>query len=301
MLLLDAPQPPVIPVGEPILDMPGDDTLPNQYRACFGPFAKEAFLDVSSPSRTGLDDLKASGSADFSVGQFHMLQQALPTQSLIVVDLRQESHGLVNNMCVSWFSIWDSVNAGKSVEQAEEDEARRLQQIADKGLVRLNRWAGKDNGDPAHWVTVRIPVQVRKTETEEELVTGSGARYYRIAAADLQPPDAEDVDRFIQLYRTLGPEDWLHFHCCAGNGRTTTFMTLYDMMRNYGKVSAADIIARQHFIGGIDLTDLNRKPGKVEWSQQRLDAVNRFYRYCQEQGPGYPLLYSEWLKQQPAA
>lgn len=39
------------------------------------------------------------------------------------------------------------------------------------------------------------------------------------------------------------------FHCEAGEGRTTAYMAMYDMMKN-PDVSLKDILYRQHLLGG---------------------------------------------------
>lgn len=41
----------------------------------------------------------------------------------------------------------------------------------------------------------------------------------------------ENIDEFIKLYKSLPKDAWLHFHCEAGKGRTTTFLAMYDMMK----------------------------------------------------------------------
>ena len=51
--------------------------------------------------------------------------------------------------------------------------------------------------------------------------------------------------------KTLG----YHFHCKEGIGRTTTFMIMYDIMKNYKEVSLNDIIKRQYLPSGIKEKD----------------------------------------------
>ncbi len=44
---------------------------------------------------------------------------------------------------------------------------------------------------------------------------------------DDMAPDAAQTDRFVEFCRTMAPGTWLHIHCRAGHGRTTTFMVMY--------------------------------------------------------------------------
>ncbi|MEQ8224825.1 MAG: hypothetical protein ABRQ37_21075, partial [Candidatus Eremiobacterota bacterium] len=100
----------------------------------------------------------------------------------------------------------------------------------------------------------------------------------------------KQVDNFITFYKNLSPDTWLYFHCKAGRGRTTTFMTMYDMMRNYDKAGRDDIIKRQWLLGGAKLSE---KPVD-EAEKDRWDFIVKFYDYCLQNGPDYKILWSEW-------
>jgi hypothetical protein len=143
-------------------------------------------------------------------------------------------------------------------------------------------------------------VGVVRVASEQEVVERSGARYCRLTVPDhLRPPDAE-VDRFIALVRELKPDAWLHFHCRAGHGRTTTFLVLYDMLRNADRVSAADIVARQAAVPPFyDLFD--EKRNAQEHYQERARFVRAFYDYARAFREGYKGSWTDWLKEHPAA
>ena len=120
-------------------------------------------------------------------------------------------------------------------------------------------------------------------------------------------PDPEQlllVDVQDAFLRALPAGGWVHFHCRAGKGRTTTFIALYDMLRNAGTVSLKDIVARQSdLIGGYDV--LAPEPGgdfepwKAGVTSDRVAFVTAFYNYARANPNGSPLLWSEWLKTQP--
>ena len=44
-------------------------------------------------------------------------------------------------------------------------------------------------------------------------------------------PSSDALNRFVKLCVSLNPGDWVHCHCHGGDGRTTTFLTLFDMVR----------------------------------------------------------------------
>src|SRR5258706_13059159 len=135
--------------------------------------------------------------------------------------------------------------------------------------------------------------------SEEELAKSSGLDYFRITASDHRKPTMDDVDLFIDNIRSLAGNYWLHFHCHAGDGRTTTFMVMYDMMRNAKKVTFDDIIMRQHLIGGLDLTKDEDFPSwDKQYAIERTDFLKNFYEYCKANDDNFKTSYSMWLKRE---
>ena len=127
-----------------------------------------------------------------------------------------------------------------------------------------------------------------------------GKRYHRIYVADFHPPEDTQVDDFVKVAKALPGKAWVHFHCAAGDGRTTTFMVMYDMMQNALAVDAAAIIKRQFYLGGINLADTaNTSEWKRPWAVERYKFVELFYRYCRAQIPNrFAVSFSDWKKQQ---
>lgn len=77
-----------------------------------------------------------------------------------------------------------------------------------------------------------LTLTITKTQTEEQVVKEAGLRYVRFATTDSSWPEPQTVDRFVEFVRNLPENTWLHFHCHAGHGRTTSFVAMYDRMRN---------------------------------------------------------------------
>lgn len=91
------------------------------------------------PIREGLDELQASGSAQFSLNQFSALTKALQengAKDIYIVDLRQENHGFFNNDAVSWYGKRDWANIGKSRKEIIRQEMNLLKANLNKNTKR---------------------------------------------------------------------------------------------------------------------------------------------------------------------
>ena len=86
-------------------------------------------------------------------------------------------------------------------------------------------------------------------------------------------PTDDMVDYFIDIVKNQPKNSWFHFHCKEGIGRTSTFMIMYDMMKNYQSVSADEIIKRQ-------LALANYKESTIEsfYNKERIGFLNEFYK-----------------------
>lgn len=271
------------------LTMDNQEVLPRNFRMVTDPYYFP-FLTRHFPTRLGLDNLKASGSAQFSEKSLQKLLKTLPISNhhLIIIDLREESHGFINGIAVTWRDEKDWGNINKNDQEIFEDENNRLDAIFQNQTVIIQN--NKDDINAANTTTL----QVTKVQSESDLMTAYGVDYYRLTITDhIRPPD-QDVDTFIKFVHNLPENTWLHFHCAAGKGRTSTFLTMYDMMHNAKKVSLEDIFERQALIGGKNFND---QPDPYIWkyslSSDRIQFLRDFYRYCQEKEDS-TLSWSEW-------
>ncbi len=242
------------------IDLKLANALPRNFRTTDDRF-KESKGETLA--RTGLKDLRASGSGEFTPEGLKLLL-ARTRGPVTVFDLRQETHIFVNELPVSWYATNDWVNVGRSQSAIEADEASR----------------------------------VECASTEHDIVGAGGASYVRLTITDHARPLNEEVDRFILAVRALPENAWAHFHCEAGLGRTTTFMVLYDMLRNANRVSLEDIVTRQKILGNN--YDVLQPAEPANWKAphmaDRAAFVRAFYDYARANPNGQPQLWSEWLK-----
>ena len=123
--------------------------------------------------------------------------------------------------------------------------------------------------------------------------------YIRLPVTNYSKPDDKIVDGFIKLVTGLPKNIWYHFHCRAGRGRTTTFMSMLDMMYNADKVSSYDILKRQHLLGGVNLTAINTKYSKKLnlCIKERLAFLKEFYQYCLKNKKNrFKTSWADWKK-----
>lgn len=163
------------------------------------------------------------------------------THYFVDVDLRQEWHGFINAHAVRWMEDsdpvlveYDWVNLGKARDEILAQEPDLLK-TASAGKTKFYT---HPKGPKLEAFAFTAPAESFSFGTEADLVKsrlGEG-HYIRLTIPDhLKPATDRDVDLFTsELERVFvaaqkeGKVPWIHFHCAAGQGRTTTFMTLYE-------------------------------------------------------------------------
>ena len=239
-----------------ILDSDSKKSLPNRFR------------DVTL--------LNISGSAQFTKDQIEPLKRAINKENICIVDLRQESHGLLNDLAICYHNFYKLVNNGFDTIETIEKENSELNKIKLGSTVSIFHKSGK----------LYNCVTAEYVSTEEKAVIDCDMQYKRYAVRDGGVPTPETVDDFVGFIKNKPDDLHLHFHCHAGEGRTTTFMVLYQIMNNQNNLSLDQILSYQYNIGGIVLGN----------DGYRLDFLDSFYEYIQEnKASNYSIPYSQWI------
>jgi protein-tyrosine phosphatase len=251
---------------------------------------------------TGLTTLRCSGSAIFSVEQLTRMDQEIEGD-ILVVDLRQESHAFLNGLPVTWEADNDWVNVGKTPKQCAVDEQSKVDQLRSLLKVNLDVSQDREGGITSKSAqnSQSTQVSVRNVKTEKDVVENLGLSYRRFYVTDHLRPDDAAVEAFVQLIDKLPEKVWIHFHCRGGKGRTTTFMAMYDMLRNSNKVSIEDILARQAALDPkYNLTETKPESPRTTYYQERYQFLQAFYQYTQERDrSGVRVPWSLWCRVQP--
>lgn len=238
------------------------DSIPKNFRKTT---ALAAIKDNKNLNLKGMDKLNISGSQQFSEFNLSSMITAIgPNVPITIIDLRQESHGFINGIPVSWADSKNNANAGLTKEQVLLDEANKLRSI--KLNVPISFYNHPD-------ITI-IPTKVLD---EKKLVTVNELSYVRIPVRDGGIPGDDMVGYFIQFVKAQPKNSWIHFHCKQGVGRTTTFMIMYDMLKNNKAATAEEIINRQ-----IALAGLNEDEIKSFYNEERITFLKKFYEYCKK-------------------
>ncbi|MBF0362484.1 MAG: hypothetical protein HQK49_15810 [Oligoflexia bacterium] len=273
-----------------------NQSSPKRFRS--SPNLQIASFD-NSPEIAGLKEFNSSGSGQLSADDFKKIYTAIvklkPDIHIYFIDLRKEFHGFVNEDAVSRHALHNWINYAKTPEMVEQEQALLLNGLKKKKQTTINDITEKKDGEIAK--LHKNKVEVKTVRSEEELVKSLGANsnYLRFYVDDHSAPNPEEIDRFIKFIDGLDKLDgkyWLHFHCRGGSGRTSTFMTFTDMLKNADKVSMEDIMNRQKELGGRDLNktknDTTKKDAKknptiiLEAFEKRKAVLEKFYQFAKE-------------------
>jgi len=282
-LVLTQPEPPDPPPEGSVIDVPAERELPENWRTS----------ESASPrlkENAGMSALLASGSGQFCREQFYAVLGALRGQTVVVVDLRQEPHAFLDGAAVSWGPP-SIIGTNRGAADVERSELAWTQHLDAEKFTTLTQYATRSFADAKAWLPIALKLDIREANVEARLAAEAHWGYFRIAAPDSPLPRDQDIDRLVGFASKLPEYTWLHFHCDTGGNRTSLYLTLYDMMRNYVRASRSNIIERQRELGGIDLL---AGPQKAE----RKDFLDRFYSYCWQCGPLFRRSWSSWNRAQ---
>lgn len=231
-------------ISEPlkIIDTDSKKSLPANYR--------------------NIKNLNISGSAQFNPKQVNHIIKDINAKDILFVDLRQESHGFINNLAFSYFGNSYILNCGLNTTNVLKNEKILLSSVP----INTNITIYKKTGE------IYKIIKSKTVFDEETLITNSNSTYLRLPVKDEGIPSLEIVDNFVRLIKDKPKNLHIHFHCAHGIGRTTQFMVLYQIMNNDDNLSLKEILEYQIKKGGADLTNL----------KERAEFLDNFYKYVKE-------------------
>lgn len=276
-----------------VINMENHNVLPRNFRMTREPYIPDQMIKTY-PSLYGLSKLRASASAQFSEKSLAKILEIVPSNQIILVDLREESHGFINGIAISWRAENNWGNKDKNLEEILFNEKLLLQKtINDKDIKLYQKNSDKDP----------VLVHVKEAFSEADLAKKMGINYVRIPASDHLKPNHKEVDLFIEfmknhILKNETSNAWIHLHCSAGRGRSTTFIAMYDMMQNAPHVSFHDILKRQAMIGGKDLFEIvDASDWRYEHNFERIQFLSNFYSYCLK-NPNFEQSWSSWISKE---
>jgi hypothetical protein len=202
-------------------------------------------VDPSSPAATNFRmgtkiGLRASGSHQVDVKFYANILKTVAGEvpregRFFVVDLRQESHLFFDGRAVSWYADKDWSNVGQSLDWIIHDESCRIDMSRGKTVQIFTTQENESDGSVTPIDYCEAPVKYAAPEEEVINLIESGLDhrhviYERIPVSDHCRPTMDAANAFINLIWNLNPQEtWIHFHCHGGDGRTTSFLAMYDM------------------------------------------------------------------------
>lgn len=252
---------------------------------CFTSNKNESIITIDSTSSVGLPmrlrdipTLNISGSAQFTKDQLLNLKNSINKDNICIVDLRQESHGMINDLAISFLNPYKDLNNGFTTEQTIKAENSLLNKIKIGNTIQLYKHTGIFIKD----------ITVDFISNESQLVTEADMQYKRFAVKDNSAPTPDIVDEFAEFIKNKPDDIHLHFHCAAGKGRTTSFMVMYQAMKNNSNLTLEQLLSYQYNIGGVNLHDNNIQ----------YNFLEDFCNYVQKnKDSNYSISYSQWIKE----
>jgi hypothetical protein len=288
-LILDAPRSAIPSTGQ----------LPTNFRSMYN---------------LGVTGNRASGSAQYSAAELrHAMTTGQILLPLVMLDLRQEPHGFLHVVpqvlgedfvAISWYAERDWLNVAKGRASILADERARLEAAAATPNLALLQVCTKTKEAGIETAAQLTAQPAGDWYSEEQLVTTMfpDAGYLRLPTTDHCRPRDSEVDEFVAFDLSVPANTWIHFHCHGGDGRTTIFMAMHDIMHNAPGDSLAVILARQHQIGGENIAVVSAKADSFSYpfDVERVAFVQHFYQYvCAVKPGGFALSWSEWVSGTP--
>jgi hypothetical protein len=193
----------------------------------------------------GLSKLLMSGSAqpDANPKTWQKIKQAAGLHKIYDIDLRQESHGFIDDQPISLVGADNQLNLplGPNPAAVLKVEHRWLTSLKNYSAI---QYVWKKTSQSTAQQEIML---IHTIKDEAQVAKVYGLHYVRVALRDRHMlVTKQDVKQIVKLMRKADQEGaWIHWHCREGQGRTSTVMIMDDIYHNADKVSFKDIIARE--------------------------------------------------------
>lgn len=251
------------------------NTDPNLY---LGFYILDTYGKTPLPDRFRIiPSLNISGSAQFVPSQLDNIKKAISKPDIYILDLRQESHGFINDIALSFFSPERLLNNGFSSQDTLAEEIKLFKKLKIDSVENIFNKRAK----------FIESLTVKKSSIEQDVVQDKKMNYALFATRDGFIPTITMTDSFVDFIKIIPENTHLHFHCDAGEGRTTMYMSMFQMMKESTSKSLEEILKEQLDAGGIVLTD----------DKTRADFLTDFYNYTKaNSSSNFKMPFSIWAK-----
>lgn len=224
-----------------------------------------------------IKDLNVAGSGQFTPAQLKNATDKIGSDlSITVVDLRLEPHGFINSSPLSFYKKDGKINSGLTTEETISEETNKLAQLNNENTLTLYDKNGNEVGTK----------DIERVYSEQTLCNELKLKYMRFATEYEEVPSTKTVDDFVSFILNEPKNSFLYIHDFNGEARTTTFMAMFDIMKNYKSTSFESIIEKHFKKSGFDLKS----------DTKTYNFLEGFYKYCTESTDLLKISYSTWIK-----
>lgn len=223
--------------------------------------------------------INAIASAQFSENELQEVRKKYPNDKIVIVDLRQESHGFINGNSVLWRSYFEKINQDKNISEILSDEKLRFNIAKKDHEIVINEVTKRDRENG--WYKEISPkiVTVNKAQNEKDLAAENGFEYQRFSVRDFDKPNEKEFLRMVNFIKNLPQDKKIYVHCAGGKGRTGMFLVTLDIIKNGKETALEEIFKRQNKLGSAKLDEISEEEAwSNEIAKERLTMLENFYK-----------------------
>ena len=232
---------------------------------------------ISQDKLKGLQELNMAGGGQLTEEQMIKLKKETGGK-LRIIDVRQEPHVYLDGLPVTWYKsyitdIKDVKNPQSGINSMKEMENEFVEFLNKNSTIVTSKihWGS----EPVYELIENIQLSPTEILTNEQMAQKHNIEYNRFFIPVF--PESFQEKEFIELVDSISDDETVYVQCWDGTGRSTVFMTMFDILKNH-EVSLELIVERQASLGGINTSDLYpRESSRYKRSLDRKTYIERFY------------------------